>query len=363
MINIFRLTGTGINEYFAMKPYKELTRLGRLRRIRNLAELALEGYGLSGAQLTFLHSEGNIIFRVDPPGRIRGMKEKSLFLENRYVMRVLTTSHFDGVKSELVFLDAMRKEDLPVPAPVPMLDGNLLTTISTPGVPTGKIVSLMRWVDGRRLSQGLRPTHFRALGQMMARLHEFAAIWQPPDDFERPIWDWEGQLGGRYFDDSIEELVASMPKKFQEPFKIVSGQAREVMQELGKGTDAYGLIHSDLYPENVLFKAGEVLPIDFEDCGYGYWIWDMAIPLSVSPWDAEWGWMRGALLDGYSKIRTLPDLQLKYLDLFIATHCATMVLWASMFIKNDPAMQIEHEKWRNREGNKLLCYFEVGKGT
>ena len=346
-----------------MKPYKELTRLGRLRRIRKLAELALKGYGLSGARLTFLHSGGNIIFRVDVPGNVPERKEKSPFLENRYVMRVLTTSHFDGVESELVFLDAMRKADLPVPAPVPKLDGKLLTTIITPGVPAGRIVSLMRWVDGRRLSQGLRPAHFKALGQMIARLHEFSESWQPPDDFERPIWDWEGQLGGKYFEDPIEELIASMPRKFQEPFKIVSGKAREVMQELGKGTNAYGLIHSDLYPENLLFKAGEVFPIDFEDCGYGYWIWDMAPPLSIAPWTVEWGWIRDALLEGYSKIRTLPDKQLRHLDLFIATHCATMVLWASMFIKNDPAMQTEYEKWRNREGNKLLHYFEHGKGN
>ena len=346
-----------------MKPYKELTRLGRLRRIRKLAELALEGYGLSGAQMTFLHSEGNIIFRVDTPGSISVRKEKCPYLKNRYVMRVLTTSHFSGAESELIFLDAMRKAGLSVPAPVPMLDGRLLSTIVTPGVPAGKIVSLMRWIDGRRLSKGLRPAHFRALGQMMAQLHEFSANWQPPDNFERPVWDWEGQLGGMYFDDPIEELVASMPRQFQELFKTVSDQAREVMQELGKGTEAYGLIHSDLYPENVLFKAGEILPIDFEDCGYGYWIWDMAVPLSVSPWTTEWYSMRDALLDGYSKIRTLPDIQLKYLDLFIATHCATMVLWASMFIKNDPAMQIEHKKWRNREGKKLLRYFEVGRET
>ena len=346
-----------------MKPYKELTRLGRLRRLRKLAELALEGYGLSGAQLTFLHSEGNIIFRVDAPGSVPVRKEKSLYRENRYVMRILTTNHVDGVESELIFLDAMRKTGLPVPAPVPMLDGKLLTTITTPGVPSGKIVSLMRWIDGRRLSQGLRPTHFRALGKMMARLHKFSASWQPPDDFERPIWDWEGQLGGRYFDDPIEELVASMPKQFQEPFKIVSGQAREVTQALGKGTDVYGLIHSDLYPENVLFKAGEILPIDFEDCGYGYWICDIAVPLSVSPWTTEWAWMRDALLEGYSKIRTLPDVQLKHLNLFIATHCATMVLWASMFIKNDPAMQVEHERWRNREGGMLLRYFKRGRGN
>ena len=33
-----------------MKPYNELTRLGQLRRIRQLAEAALDAYGLNGAR-------------------------------------------------------------------------------------------------------------------------------------------------------------------------------------------------------------------------------------------------------------------------------------------------------------------------
>lgn len=189
-----------------MKPYQELARLGRIRRLRKLAELALEGYGLSGAQLTFLHSEGNTIFRVDALGNGSVRREKIFFRENRFVMRILTTKRFDGAQSELIFLDAMRKADLPVPAPVSRSDGKLLTILNTPGVPDGKIVSLIRWVDGRKLSQGLQPAHFRALGRMIARLHKFSAIWQPPEGFERPVWDWEGQLGGRYFKDPVVQV-------------------------------------------------------------------------------------------------------------------------------------------------------------
>ena len=67
---------------------------------------------------------------------------------------------------------------------------------------------------------------------------------------------------------------------------------------------------------------------------------------------------RDAFLDGYAQIRTLPEAQLKHLDLFMAAHHATMVLWALAFILHDPAMQAEHAQWRDREGNKLLRYFE-----
>ncbi len=342
-----------------MKPYNELTRLGRLRRLRQLAEVALEEYGLNGASLTFTHYEGNVIFRVDVPGPAPSGDEHCPYVPNRYNLRILTTSDAEAIASELIFLAALsRGAGLPVPEPVPTLDGQLLTTITTPGVPHGRHVSLMRWLDGRRLTKGFRPNHFKAWGRLMAQLHEFSMSWKPPDGFERPHWDWHGQLGGRDFSRPVEELVASMPSHFQEPFEIVSGQAREVMELLGKGPDAYGMIHADMYPENVLFRAGEAYPIDFEDCGYGYWVWDIAIALCYWPWTEDWYWMRDAFLDGYAQVRTLPDAQLEHLDLFMATQYATMVLWASMFIKHDPARRAEHEEWRNRDGNKLLRYFE-----
>ena len=342
-----------------MKPYKELTRLGQLRRTRQLAQTALEAYGLGGARLTFLQDTANIIYRVDVPGPALVEREQSPYVPNRYLLRVLYTSQWEGVKGEMTWLAALSREaGLPVPQPVPTLEGELLTRITTPDLPEGRIVSLMRWIDGRRLTDGFRPNHFRAWGRMIARLHEFSAGWQPPEGFERPVWDWEGQLGGRYFRCSVEELVASMPRHLREPFQVVSQEARAVMEGLGTGPDAYGLVHADTYPENVLFKAGEAYLIDFEDCGFGYWLWDLAIALSLWPWTEEWHWRRDALLEGYAQVRTLPESQLQYLDLFMAAQYATMVLWASLFIRNDPARQAEHEAWRDGDGAKLLRYLE-----
>jgi Ser/Thr protein kinase RdoA (MazF antagonist) len=341
-----------------MKPYSELTRLGRLRRLRRLAQAALKVYGLDNARLTFIQYEGNIIYRVDVP--VSGSKNcrGSLYNKNRYVLRVLTTSDLDYAQSELTWLAALSQAGVPVPNPVPTREGELLTRIATPGVPKGKIVSMMRWINGRRLTKGFREHHLRALGEIVARLHAFSAEWQPPEGFPRPHWDWEGQLGGRQFRLPLEELVATMPDIYREPFQMVSEQVKQVTKGFGKDTDAYGLIHSDLYPENMLFKGQQVFPIDFEDCGYGYWIWDIAIALCSWPWTEEWYWMREAFLDGYYQIRTLPETQLQYLDLFMAAQYATMVLWSTMFIKNDPAMRAEYEAWREREGNKLLLYAE-----
>lgn len=154
----------------------------------------------------------------------------------------------------------------------------------------------------------------------------------------------------------VAELVASKPLRFQEPFQVVSQEAKRVTESLGRGPDAYGLIHADLYPENVLFKAGKAYPIDFEDCGYGYWMWDIAIALCQWTWGDNWEQMRDAFRDGYTQVHTLPDAQWSQLALFVATQFATMVLWASAFLKHDPLRVAEYEPWWDNNGNKLLRY-------
>jgi Ser/Thr protein kinase RdoA (MazF antagonist) len=342
-----------------MKPFRELSRRGRLRRLRELASTALAAYGLEDARLSFIQYGENIIYRVDRPGSSALTGNNSPYLPNRYLLRIHAMGDVEAIASELTWLAALNREaGLPVPAPVAAPDGNLLATIVTPGMPHGRVVSLMRWLDGKSYRTGLRPKHLMALGQVVAQLHEFAAGWQPPAGFTRPHWDWEAQLGGSMFDHSREELVASMPPQFQEPFQAVSLDARRVMEDLGKGPDAYGLIHADLYPENVLFKAGKAYPIDFEDCGYGYWMWDIAVALCQWAWSKDWMRMRDAFREGYARHRLLPEAQWANLDLFVATQFATMVLWASAFLKNDPRRLAEYVPWRDNNGNKLLGYFQ-----
>ena len=343
-----------------MKPYDQLTRLGRIRRLRNLAEKALDAYALTGARLNFQHYEGNLVFRINAssipdPHYI----SDPAYVPRRYNLRIHTSSNIEGIRGETIWLNALRSQTgMTLPEPLPNHDGELFTTLNIPGSPQ-KTVSLLRWVDGRVLSEGFRPHHFHAVGEMIAHLHNFSAQWTPPPNFTRPEWDWQGQMGGEHFRQPLDEIIAAIPDRFREAFLEVSGKTKQVMDQLGKSSQVYGLIHSDLYPENILFKSGQALPIDFEDCGYGYWIWDIATALCLWPWTEDWTWMRDALFDGYLKVRTIPQEQIDLLDLFMAAQYATMVLWATVFILNDPARVPEHEEWRDRDGSKLLRYFDI----
>lgn len=341
-----------------MKPFKELSRRARLHRLREVAESALDVYGLKDAELNFLQYHENIIYRVDKPG-IHARAANSPYLQNRYVLRIHAIGDVDAVASELVWLAALdRGAGLPVPAPITTLEGGLVATVATPSMPNGRVVSLLRWLDGRKIQKGLSPRHLAALGRTVAQLHEFAAKWKPPKGFTRFTWNWESQLGGSMFKHPREELVASMPRKFQEPFEIVSQKAKLTMKSLGTGADAFGMIHADLYPENVLFKDGRACPIDFEDCGFGYWMWDIAVAVCKWAWNEDWEQMRDAFRAGYEQVRSLPEKQWNLLNLFVATQLATMLFWASEFLKHDPLRKDDYTPWRNESGENLLRYFE-----
>jgi len=340
-----------------MKPYSELSRRGRLHRTRELARAALEGYGMDAASLKFLQYFGNIIYRVDVPGYYHRRQDDGVFIPGRYILRIHGMGDADAIRSEMTWLAALNQEaDLPVPAPVPAANGSLLVTIHTESIPNCRVVTLMRWLDGRRYQAGLRPKHLQALGEVLARMHAFSAGWQPPDGFSRPQWDWDSMLGGSLFSRQVDELVDGMPVKFREPFLGLSREAKTVMDSLGKGPDAFGMIHADLYPENVLFKAGRALPIDFEDSGFGFWMWDIAVALCQWAWGSEWERMRDALHEGYSQIRILSEYQWSKLDLFVAIQFATMLLWFSEFLISDPKRAGEYEPLRNFNGDKLLDY-------
>jgi Ser/Thr protein kinase RdoA (MazF antagonist) len=340
-----------------MRSFKELTRRGRLVRLREFAQAALLKYGLQGS-LRFIQYTENITYRVDTAVGDVSSGNHSPYTPNRYLLRIHAMREPEIIASELIWLAALNCEaGLPVPAPISTLDGKLLASVITPGIPNGRVVSMMRWLDGRRLRTIFQPKHIFALGKRVAQMHRFSASWQPPAGFTRPAWDWDSQLGGSMFRHPVDDVLRSIPQPYLQPFQIISQEAKKVMDELGKGPDAYGMIHADLYPENVLFKSDEAFPIDFEDCGYGYWMWDISVALCTWAWGRGWKGIRDAFQEGYSAVRTLPDRQWEMLDLFIATQFATMVLWSSALFMNDPRRAAEYVPWREDNGERLLGYF------
>ena len=113
-------------------------------------------------------------------------------------------------------------------------------------------------------------------------------------------------------------------------FEVVTRNVKQVMDEWGKGPEVYGLIHADLgLDANVLFWGGEARAIDFDDSGFGYYVYDLGIALDKCQEDEALPLYREALLEGYTLVRPLSKVQIQSLDLFLAASCVYISLWCA----------------------------------
>ena len=316
-----------------MKPFEELSRLGRVRRMRQLAQVALNAYGLSDVRFKLLRQAGNTLFRVNEVDPVPTTKAE-LYTQGQYLLRIHLPRYqtTEAIELELAWLAAMcRDANLPVPEPVSTPDGHLLTRVSIPGIPGERDCSLYRWVKGHLITRDVRPHHYRAQGRLMARLHGFAAHWPSPPVPTKRKYDWDGlfrDAAGVYT--SGRETWSLLPQEYVEPFEVVTRRVKQVMDEWGQGPEVYGLIHGDLgLDANVLFWGGEARAIDFDESGFGYYVYELSLALEHCQEDDALPQFRDALLDGYTQVRSLPEDQLEHLDLFLAAYFVYLSLYAA----------------------------------
>jgi Ser/Thr protein kinase RdoA (MazF antagonist) len=160
----------------------------------------------------------------------------------------------------------------------------------------------------------------------MACLQDHAARWTPPGGFTRPRVDnLEVMQRGPAddFNPAIAERVTRTITALGTPeaAALVSQAIQKVwatLREWGQGPDVFGLIHADLHHRNFLFHRGIASAIDFDDCGYGHWLYDLAVPLTALQQRRDYRALREALLRGYHRRRSLSAEQEGLLDTFMA---------------------------------------------
>jgi Ser/Thr protein kinase RdoA (MazF antagonist) len=342
-----------------MKSFEELTARGRISRLRKQAQAALDAYGLSGAKMKYLGYTGNAHYQIDTRGVAPPEPDEGTYWENHYILRLHQPKYqtLEAIRSELIWLEAIiRDTDLVVPEPIRNSADDWVTLTEIPGLPQPQYATLLRWVKGRKTPEQVEEHHYRVLGRVAAHLHNHAASWQPPPEFTRIHYDWNGLFSdGSLFEVPAALIWAAIPDRFREPFETVTNRLEEVMKEWGKGSDVYGLIHADLCLDtNMLWYRGDVRPIDFDDSAYGYWIYDLAISVAELPYDETGQRYRNALFEGYSEIRSMPQSQWILLNLFIGAWHATAMLYAINSWLAHPLYREGAERWRDQEGEYLI---------
>jgi len=169
-------------------------------------------------------------------------------------------------------------------------------------------------------------TSYSTLGKLAGRLHRFSSQWSAPDGFTRHHWNLEGLVGeqpvwGRFWEnDRLTEEQRELIIKARE---IV----RAALTEFGQTEQNYGLIHADFLPENVMIDGDDLQLIDFDDAGYGWYMFELATSLFVHLGEPHFDEVLGAYVEGYRTEHVLPDEDLAYLPIFIMARLFTYLGW------------------------------------
>lgn len=118
----------------------------------------------------------------------------------------------------------------------------------------------------------------RRIGTTAALLHEHALSFRRPRDFVRPTWEPADLVGPGSRWGPWER--AGLPAADL----AVLGRARDaalaVLHDASRAPDSWGLVHADLRPGNVLLDGVDLTVIDFDDCGFSWYVLDLAASLS-----------------------------------------------------------------------------------
>ena len=334
-------------------PYTALGRRGQIGRLRRLAQTALAGYGLEATALTPLRHEHNTTFRVHARGG------PFVLRINRPGVHTVAT-----IGSEMAWLRALREQtDLRVPEPVAARDGSLAVPASDPGVPEARVCVLLRWLDGRFVDERLTPRHLRQVARLQAALHEHALSWAPPPGFVRPRTDLltseakaEGNAPALGAD--AERGTGLVRRLLSAGDAAVVAAALEVVRastsELDARPASAGLIHGDLHQENYFFSSGRAQAIDFDDCGWGYFLYDFAVTLFELEDRPAYPELRAALLGAYGELRPLPADAETHLAAFALLRRMQLLMWA-LESREHPAFRTTWRDWAREDLGALAA--------
>lgn len=306
--------------------------------IKDLADKALQKWGLVNSDLELIKYRENAVFKV-----VASSGEQ-------FALRLHRPGYHSDVelRSELEWIQALKASDFDVPNVIPSIDNKLLEVVEINDVHQAYQVDLFAWVDGEQLGSlenGLGDdkdkiiANFLKIGELAAELHNQSTQWKPETDFHRHAWDLEGLIGeepfwGRFWE--LESLSNEQVALLQE----VRKRARAELEEFGIHGGNYSLIHADFVPENLLVDGDTVRLIDFDDAGFGWHLFELATALYFVQDDSNYEVAKQSLIEGYRTKRPLPDRDLDLLDLFLTMRGVTYLGWVQSRQETETAQEM-----------------------
>ncbi len=308
-----------------LQPFETLSYNEQLARLTEAAKSALGAYGYQDLTLHSVSYVNNAVFEVRAPDG------------GHFALRLHRPGHkrLDWIKSELVWLAAVcRDTSLCVPQPIQSTNAEPIVYASVRGLSEPVVCVLFAWIEGVFERTDTVSLHrVREAGSYLSRLHHYSMAFDPPAGFARPRLDEEGLsgVGSAYNPDAGAALFTDEHRR---TFRQVEARVREVMHQLGMSKQSFGLTHADFLMKNIVFSDDEVCAIDFDDCSWGYFLYDLAPLMLQFKDEPRYPELRDALWEGYTAQRPLPDTNRAYLETFVAARDMFSCWWVAGNLHN-----------------------------
>ncbi len=209
-----------------------------------------------------------------------------------FFLRVYEERDRAGAERETAMLERLADRGVPTPAPLPRMDGRLVSEVH------GKPAALFPWRHGvMRCQAGVTEEDARRLGHALARVHVAGAQ--------------ERAETGRFRFEDLRDRLDRIGQSGDVRFAPLAPSLRDALDRAhaARARDLpSGLIHSDLFRDNVLWNQdGDIAALlDFESACEGTYAYDlMVVILAWCVGDDLDGHLAGAVREGYERIRPL----------------------------------------------------------
>jgi Ser/Thr protein kinase RdoA (MazF antagonist) len=171
----------------------------------------------------------------------------------------------------LEWVNFLRAQGAPVSGPLKSMRGHLLERLEYNNQPYN--ITCFEKVSGT-LAENIPPNTwtdelFHAIGRAVGQFHAISKKYQPSHaGLTRPQW----------YDSYEITHATSLLQNLTDPAGEKLARLLNYLVSLPQSPADYGLIHDDLHFANFLVGQGnQVTVIDFDDCGYGWFVIDVAM--------------------------------------------------------------------------------------
>ncbi|MCB5944067.1 phosphotransferase enzyme family protein [Acidocella sp. KAb 2-4] len=316
-----------------MHDFDTLSHDGQMAILMELAQSVTRSYDLpAGVDVKLLNLSENATYRVQAPDG------------QRWALRVHRGGYHtkEAIASELAWLRDLRAQNVVVtPTPIAGKNGELIQTVHHPRMIEPRHVVLSHWEAGVEPGIGDDLTQpFEVLGEITARMHQHSRQWRRPSWFVRPTWNFETTLGernphwGKWRDGmGVDAQKAAL---FGRTVDVIGKR----LLAYGQDESRFGLIHCDLRLANLLIDDDIVKVIDFDDCGFGWFMYDAATPLSFYEHEPQVSGLIEAWKTGYRRVAKLPAADEREIPTFVMLRRILLLAWIGSHAETETAQSM-----------------------